>query len=252
MKFAFIAPLALLSFVSVAATIPAAAEAPDIYHSTLGEKGSTSELSTAEMKKLVHEGGAMIVDTRTHAEFDAGHLPGAAVLDGSGDQHVALVEKLAGGDKNKPMVLYCNGPYCQASRRLADRLVKAGFSHVRRYQLGIPVWRALGGPIAMEIGGMKRVVGLDKTAVFIDLRPAPEFAKASLPGALNAPAEDIAAGKLKKLPLPEDDFNRRVILIGNDAKQAREIADVLGKRPWHNVSYFNGGFAQLQAAGIVK
>ena len=40
------------------------------------------------------------------------------------------------------VVLYCNGPFCQKSKRLAAELLEAGFTNVRRYQLGMPTWRA--------------------------------------------------------------------------------------------------------------
>ena len=42
-------------------------------------------------------------------------------------------------------MLYCNGPYCGKSKRLSADLAAAGYTNVRRYQLGIPIWRALGG-----------------------------------------------------------------------------------------------------------
>src|SRR6266513_536330 len=57
---------------------------------------------------------------------------------------------MVSGDKSKALVLYCNGPFCQASKRVSEQLVAGGFTNVRRYQLGIPIWRALGGPT--EIG----------------------------------------------------------------------------------------------------
>jgi rhodanese-related sulfurtransferase len=84
--------------------------------------------------------------------------------------------------------------------------------------------------------------------VFIDGRPVGEFASGSLPGAHSAPADEVAAGRLTKLPLPEDDFNRRIVLFGRDAAQARKLAEVLSKRPWHNVAYFPGSFETLAAA----
>jgi rhodanese-related sulfurtransferase len=152
------------------------------------------------------------------------------------------------GDRRAALVLYCNGPYCQASRRLAEQLVGAGFSNVRRYQLGMPIWRALGGPTAIELGGFLRIYKVDLTAVIFDGRTAGEFAKGNLAGTLNVPVDDVVAGTLKKLPLPEDDFNRRIVLFGRDGAQARVLADVLRTRPWHNVSYLSGTYAALTAA----
>lgn len=48
--------------------------------------------------------------------------------------------------------------------------------------------------------------------------------------------------------MPLDDFNTRIVLFGRDAQQARELAEALSKRPWHNVSYFAGTFESLNAA----
>lgn len=242
-------PIAAAAVLLTAVVTCAHAESASIFQATLAETGQqTGEVSTEQIRRILEDGNAVVIDTRTRAEFDAGHIPGARDLGVAPEGQVAAVVHMVGGDKAKPLVLYCNGPYCQASRRLADRLVGAGFSNVRRYQLGIPVWRALGGPTAVELSGFKRVFGHDRTAVFVDARSASEFAKGSLPGAQNAPVEDVVSGKLKAIALPEDDFNRRIVLFGRDAAQARQLAEVLSKRPWHNVAYFPGTYEALAAA----
>ena len=212
----------------------------------------TAEVSTEELRRILADGSATVVDTRSREEFDAGHIPGARMLDAPASDHVNAVERMVRGDKSAALVLYCNGPYCQASRRLAEQLVGAGFTNVRRYQLGMPIWRALGGPTAIELGGFLRVYKVDMTAVIFDGRSAGEFANGNLAGTLNVPVDDVVAGKLKKLPLPEDDFNRRIVLFGRDGAQARALADVLRTRPWHNVSYVSGTYEALTAAVKAK
>jgi rhodanese-related sulfurtransferase len=235
----------LAASITLAVATPAFAQAPSIHDSIFRESDQkTQQISTSELHKILVSGGATLLDTRTRAEFDAGHIAGANSLDAEPSAQIGAVERLVNGDKTRALVLYCNGPYCQASRRLADQLTDAGFTNVRRYQLGIPVWRALGGPTAIELDGIIRARA-DKTAVFIDVRPSDDFGKGSVKGAVNAPVADVVAGK--KMPLPEDDFNRRIVLFGADGAQAREIADILSKRPWHNVAYFPGSFAKLSA-----
>ncbi|MET0866998.1 MAG: rhodanese-like domain-containing protein, partial [Pseudorhodoplanes sp.] len=130
---------------------------------------------------------------------------------------------------------------------LAEQLIDAGFHNVRRYQLGIPVWRALGGPVVVELDGVLRVARSDRSAVLVDARDAAEFSRASLPGAISAPVREVVSGALKKIALPEDDFNRRIILFGN-GDDARSLADYMSKRPWHNVSYFPGNYESLASA----
>jgi rhodanese-related sulfurtransferase len=241
----FVARMVAMLFI---ATGDASAEGISIYQATLAEANQkTQEVSTEQLRGILVDGSAIVLDTRSRAEFEAGHIPGARNLDAS-SEYVGAVEGLVNGDKSKALVLYCNGPYCQASRRLADQLVAAGFTNVRRYQLGIPIWRALGGPTAIELGGIVRIFRVDQTAVFLDARSTAEFAKGSLSGAHSVPADELASGRLTKVPLPEDDFNRRIVLFGGDATQSRKLAEVLSKRPWHNVAYFPGTYEELAAA----
>lgn len=239
-----------LASVAVAATLlsgPAFARDMTIYQAVIGETDQkTQEISTEDMRRIVSQGGATILDTRPLAEFVNGHIPGANTLKGPASEAVAGVETLVDGDKSKALVLYCNGPHCQASRRMAAQLLDAGFTNVRRYQLGMPVWRALGGPTEIDLEGVLRIFRNDQTAVFLDARSAEDFGKGSLPRAYNLTAE--TAAKVQGAPMPLDDFNTRIVLFGRDAQQARELAEALSKRPWHNVSYFAGTFESLNAA----
>jgi rhodanese-related sulfurtransferase len=224
-------------------------QAGNIYQATLAETGQkTPEVSTEQVRRALAEHSAIVVDARSRSEYAAGHIPGAQHPDAPSGAMVAAIERLVGGDKSAALVLYCNGPFCQASRRLGEQLTVAGFTNVRRYQLGIPIWRALGGPTEIELEGVLRVFNVDRTAVFFDARSPEDFAAGSLPGAHNVPADQIASGALDKAPLPLDDFNRRIILFGRDADQARVLAEAMSRKPWHNVAYFAGTFEMLRAA----
>jgi rhodanese-related sulfurtransferase len=246
---AFVAGLALTATVTLGPTNVASAECASIYHATLAEPNQkTQEVSTEEVRRILLDRSAILLDTRTPAEYAAGHIPGARNVGGPPSEVVTAVEQLTGGDKSKALVLYCNGPFCQASRRVSEQLVGAGFTNVRRYQLGIPIWRSLGGPTTIELEGVLRIFGRDQTAVFLDARSPEEFARGSLRGAHNVPADQLASGALKSAPLPEDDFNTRIVLFGRDPGQARVLAEALSKRPWHNVLYFSGSFEALRKA----
>jgi rhodanese-related sulfurtransferase len=226
----------------------ALAQSGSIYQATLAEPDAKfREVSTEQLRRILADGSAVVVDARPRQEYVAGHIPGARSLDGAAPAHVADIGLMVNGDKSKTLVLYCNGPFCQASKRLADQLAAAGFTDVQLYQLGMPVWRALGGPTVIELEGIVRIFNVDRTAAYFDARSAEDFAKGSLAGAHNMPAD-----KFDTRQLPWDDFNRRIVLFGRDAAQARALADVFSKRPWHNVSYFPGSFEALLAAAKDK
>jgi rhodanese-related sulfurtransferase len=237
----------------VAVSFETATAQSSVYQATLGEANQkTPEASTADVQRALADGSAIVIDARKRAEYVAGHIAGAinaAPQPGAPPTaFLADVTRMVGGDKSKALILYCNGQHCQASRNLSGQLLAAGFTNVRRYQLGIPMWRALNGPVEIELEGIMRIYKVDQTALFFDARSAEDFAKASLPGSHNVPADKLATDGLRKAPMPSNDFNTRIILFGRDAAQARTLADAVGKTPFQNVSYFPGTFEALAAA----
>lgn len=222
------------------------ASRPCIEHATLAETSShTPQVSTDEMRRILTNGSALVIDSRPRAQFAAGYIPGAICLDVPPAEQVAAVRRIVGDDTSRALVVYCNGPNCQQSRRLAHELAIAGFRGVARYQLGISVWRVLGGPTAVEPSWVERVLDHDETAVLIDARSAEDYRAGTMLRARNMPVDAIVDGKSEVTGMPSDDFNRRVILFGRDAAQASKLAEILGERPWANVSYVAASYADL-------
>jgi rhodanese-related sulfurtransferase len=132
----------------------------------------------------------------------------------------------------------------------------AGFTNVRRYQRGIPVWRALGGVCEMDAAGLQYVLAQDRTAVLLDVREADEFRKGALPGARNIPRTLVLEGKdvgeIKRAQddgrLPMESHNTRVVVLGSDAATARYVAEAIAREAFHNVTCFPGAFDDARAA----
>src|SRR5262249_60998940 len=109
-------------------------------------------------------------------EYAVSHIPGArAVPPKAGTTPALYVGDAAEVAKNipdqtKPLILYCNGLFCGRSERLADDLTKLGYRNVRRYQLGAPGWRALGGVITVENPSLLPLLAQDAPSVLIDGR----------------------------------------------------------------------------------
>jgi len=238
--------------------------AADISTATLAEPGAkTPEVSTQELREILANRAATVLDSRPRAEYAVSHIPGAlnvsakpGVPISSYVSDVAEIGRLVQDRKDTPLVLYCNGPFCGKSKRLAEELVAAGYTSVRRYQLGIPVWRALGGVTVIEPDSLGRVFREDRTAVFIDVRSPEEFAKGSVQGAKNIPRPLVLQGKdvgeLKKAKddgrLPMTDHNTRIIVVADSAEDARFVAEQIAREAFHNVSYFPGPAQDLQAS----
>jgi len=128
---------------------------------------------------------------------------------------------------------------------------------LRRYQLGIPVWRALGGVTQIEPEGMRYVMDNDRTAVWLDARDPAEFRARSIANARNLPHVGLKpgsdVGEIKQAKddgrLPMEDHNTRIIVFGRDGAQARAVAEAVAQAAFHNVSFFAGSFDSLWAVG---
>jgi rhodanese-related sulfurtransferase len=169
---------------------------------------------------------------------------------------VTELGRLVDGDKSQPLVLYCNGPYCGKSKRVAEDSLRAGYTNVRRYQLGAPVWRALVGVMAIEPEGARYVFKNDQSAVWIDVRDPSVFHEESIPGARNLPQSEVLTGKdvgevfaaKNDGRLPMDDHNTRIIVFGQNSEQASEVAEALAHEAFHNVTYFSGTYDALKTS----
>jgi len=224
--------------------------------------GGVEEVSTAALQQIIRDQRAVLLDTRPHLEWSISHIPSALnVAPKPGvpmalyTSDVAEIGRLVDGDKSQPLVLYCNGPYCGKSKRVARELINAGYTNVRRYQLGAPVWRALVGVMVMESDGARYVYQGDQTAVWIDVRDPSVFQEGSVPGARNLSRSGVLPGKdvgevfaaKNDGRLPMEDHNARIIVFGENSEQAGEVADALAREAFHNVTYFAGTYEALQA-----
>ena len=251
----------------LAAGAPAGAQseqARTIQQAVIGEASQrTPEVSTEEMRRILAEGSATVFDARPFPEYAVSHIPGARNVAARPGvpmsmyvSDVAEIGRLLQDEKATPIVLYCNGPFCGKSKRLAEELLGAGFTNVRRYQLGIPVWRALGGVCEIDLAGLRYVLAQDRTAVIVDAREAEEFRRGTLPDARNIPRSLVLEGKdvgeVKRAKddgrLPMEDHNTRVIVLAGDAVKAQYVAEALAREAFHNVTYFAGTVEKARAA----
>lgn len=240
--------------------------AMNIQQATLMEADQkTPEISTEELRKILAGKSATVFDARPFKEYAVSHIPGALNVSAKPGVPIALyvsdiaeIGRVVQGNKAVPLVLYCNGPYCGKSKRLAEELLAAGYTNVRRYQLGIPVWRALGGITEIEAEGVQYVREKDQTAVWIDVREQEEFAANPIPNARNLPLSGVKPGKdvgeVRKAKddarLPMEDHNSRIVVFGRDGAQAKAVAEAIAREAFHNVSYFAGPFDWLRTAGV--
>jgi rhodanese-related sulfurtransferase len=138
-----VATVAVLLFGSVAF----AADTPDSL------KGAT--LVDAAKAKSLADSGVMVIDARVANEYAEAHIKGAVsvpykeksakALDFDATQDSIDLSKLP-ADKNKAILIYCNGAECWKSYKASVAAIKAGYKTVYWFRLGIPEWKAKGYP----------------------------------------------------------------------------------------------------------
>ncbi|MCB1226991.1 MAG: rhodanese-like domain-containing protein [Verrucomicrobiales bacterium] len=97
-------------------------------------------------------GEVMWLDARPTDQYEAGHIPGARLLNEQGfdNQLFELLDQLQTSDR--PVVLYCGGESCQASRKIRQHLVETfPLENVWVLKGGWKAWQAAGGEI--QVGG---------------------------------------------------------------------------------------------------
>ena len=92
---------------------------------------SITEITSDELARV------QLLDVRTQAEYDAGHLTGAIQMDWFADDFDSQTRRL---DKEKIIYVYCK--LGGRSAKAQDRLKSLGFTHVVNLEGGYDAWSA--------------------------------------------------------------------------------------------------------------
>ena len=106
---------------SAVAAVPAAPSADALAHF---ESAFAFETDCWDVHDALSRGvqDFVLLDVRSHALYDAGHVPGALSL-----PHAKIVEsKMAAYPGDTLFVVYCAGPHCNGAHRGAVRLARLG------------------------------------------------------------------------------------------------------------------------------
>lgn len=153
---------------------------------TVFEKG-LQPLSVADVETQISQ-GALVLDTRTPDEFEAGFIPGAINIGLNGQFAIWAATVL---DYNTPLVLVVSeGKEKEAVLRLA----RVGLDHVAGYlQGGFDAWKQAGKPqdTVVSINPDAFVSERQKGASILDVRKPGEFESAHIQGAKYLTLQDL-------------------------------------------------------------
>lgn len=168
--------------------------------------GCYPSISTEELKSLFdRKNKFVLIDARTEPEYAESHIADAVnIPDKKLDKNLALLPQ----DRNSLLIIYCNGVKCGKSKRLAQKLEPLGYTNIRIYLEGIPVWEERNLPLVtgpdynkkieatvIKPADLKRLISEKKdNYVLVDVRDPSEYKEGHISGAVNIPSEIFAAG----------------------------------------------------------
>lgn len=101
---------------------------------------------TIAQAKLLHDNRVVFLDARHLNEYEEGHVAGALWLTTESFATPGGGEVMGVLDRDAPVVVYCGGGMCDASKNLVRLLQQAGFMQARIMHDGYPEWVKAGHP----------------------------------------------------------------------------------------------------------
>jgi rhodanese-related sulfurtransferase len=104
------------------------------------DRDPSEQLSRDELEAKLPRGRHTLVDVRPTLEYESGHLQGAISI-----PIEQLAKRLSTLPRDRRIIVYCRGTYCQFADRAVSILRRRGFDAIR-LEGGWPEWRAEGRP----------------------------------------------------------------------------------------------------------
>jgi len=196
----------------------------------------------------------VLIDSRPkRKKYDKGHIPTAISIPDM--QFEKMTDQLP-ADKGKLLVFYCGGFKCKLSHKSAKKAIALGYTNVKVFAAGYPVWKAAYGDSAsasakpgaanlkagkeegsIDTETFKKIVTTSPESIhLIDVRDSDEFADGSFKTAVNMPVDTLEE-KIKTLPTDKP----IVFVCGTGARSGESYYMVQDLRPeMKNIYYLEG------------
>jgi rhodanese-related sulfurtransferase len=121
------------------------AEARDIVERHFGDPDGLDPIRRESLIARVRRGEVVLIDVRPEDEYAAAHIPGARSV-----PLADFTQRMPRLPKNKEIVAYCRGPYCDLAIEAVATLRQRGY-RATLFEDGVPEWRDAGLPVEQGI-----------------------------------------------------------------------------------------------------
>ena len=119
---------------------------PELYLTR--DAAGPGEVTVVEARTRAAAGPVIWLDARHLPEYEAGHIPGALLLNEYDWENllIAAFPSITEAPEGAPVIIYCDGQQCAASRAVRDRLRQTplGDRELLILRGGWPAWQAAG------------------------------------------------------------------------------------------------------------
>jgi hydroxyacylglutathione hydrolase len=186
--------------------------------------------------------GALLIDARPVDRFAQGHIPGAVSV-ALGPNFAIWAGWLTPYDREIVLILDEDEQYEDARTELR----RIGIDAVAGYLTGgMTAWQAAGKPIErLETIPARALASRLSAYTVLDVRDRTEWEGGHIPGAINAPAGDLAQGAA----VPVNGSGTVAVICGTGFRSVL-AASLLQQRGNHDVVQVEGGMNAWRAAGL--
>ncbi|MCP4043612.1 MAG: rhodanese-like domain-containing protein [Gammaproteobacteria bacterium] len=168
---------------------------PDWYYPAIVDTKFLAEYAVIPKRKDV-----AIVDSRPARKYDKGHIvPAINIPKRQFDAKRGRLPE----NKATLLIFYCGGFKCPLSHQSAFLAEKLGYTNIKVYAAGYPVWVKNGHIPGVSTAAVKKLIDKKSGAMIVDARPARKFKKSHLPTAINIPYRQFSQ-MTDKLPAAKD------------------------------------------------
>lgn len=196
----------------------------------------------------------LLIDARSYKTYFEEHIPNSI----QADDLVFLQKYLSAmpSNKNTEIIIYCGGFSCHKSHSIAHDLANDGYTNVKVFAGGMPVWKenklptfgmkGVGGEFNVSEGKVNRALTpeqfTDKISVgatVLDVRTYDERSHGSIPDSINIPDSEIHADPQAIVDRLPPDKNTMIVIHCASGARAAGVVDKIVDLGYTNTYYLN-------------
>lgn len=201
------------------------------------EKNNLKVVDYDYAKKALKNKKAIFVDARIKKRYDTKTIRTSINIPlRNFDKYIGKLKNI---DKNREIIVFCDGLACNKSTQVALKLINYGFNNVKVYQNGMPEWEKRDYS-KINISLIKRVLKDEYAFTIIDLRDKKSFSSSHIKHSININNGELA-GKI-----PINKLTPLAIISDKNDKNMHTIAEKLVSMGYQNVGVYEDGYKAWQ------